>query len=721
MGRREEALDVDVAIVGYGPVGQTVAALLARAGHRVAVYERHGDLYGLPRAAHFDDEAMRVWQAIGIVDDVAADLLPVTTYDWFGADGEAILRFELPSPGPSGWERGYLFFQPHLEAALDRAVQSLDRVTVHRGWNAEGLVQHDDHVELTLRRVREAQPGALEDTDATATVRARYVVGADGANSFVRRAIGVAFDDMGFAEHWLVVDARPDDIEALAHLPVACQWCDPARPHMHSRNGRGHRRFEFMLLPGERPEDFDDPARVWELLAPWMGPDDATIVRHAVYEFRARVAETTGVGRALLVGDAAHTMPPFLGQGLCSGVRDAIALVWRLDLLLRGVVDHSVLDAYAAERRPQLEWIVNLSTEMGRVSCVLDSAAAAERDAGLRAAGTPPVIDFPPLQAGLIAAGTPLAGARAVQGTVRHGDAQGRFDDAVGRGFVLLSRRPVPLAADHAAYLRRLGGHVVALDRLEDLDGRLTAWLDEHAVEAVLIRPDFYVFGAATALDAVPSLVDELRSQLSTIDEGPPQMSADAPVVHPRFHHVNLKTTRLQEMIEFYSALVGAEVLFQYELGAWLSNDAANHRIALLAFPGFADDPEKETRTGLHHTAFEYASFDELNAGYLRLKDLGITPAFCLDHGMTFSYYYADPDGNHVELQCDVFGDWSKSSAWMRESLEFQQDPLGKFVDPDRVAAAYAAGATFEQLHAQAMAGELAPEQPAVELPQAEA
>jgi catechol 2,3-dioxygenase len=198
-------------------------------------------------------------------------------------------------------------------------------------------------------------------------------------------------------------------------------------------------------------------------------------------------------------------------------------------------------------------------------------------------------------------------------------------------------------------------------------------------------------------------------------------MSTDPAVIHPKFHHVNLKTTRLQEMIDFYSALVGAEVLFQYELGAWLSNDAANHRIALLAFPNFVDDPEKDTRTGLHHTAFEYAKFDELNASYLRLKQLGITPAFCLDHGMTFSYYYADPDGNHIELQCDVFGDWSKSSAWMRDSLEFEQDPLGKFVDPDRVAAAYAEGATFEQLHVRAMTGELAPERPAVELPRAEA
>jgi catechol 2,3-dioxygenase len=190
-------------------------------------------------------------------------------------------------------------------------------------------------------------------------------------------------------------------------------------------------------------------------------------------------------------------------------------------------------------------------------------------------------------------------------------------------------------------------------------------------------------------------------------------------VIRPSFHHVNLKTTRLQEMIEWYSTLVGAEVVFQYELGAWLSNDEANHRIALLAFPNFVDDPEKDERTGMHHSAFEYESFDDLNDSYLRLRDAGITPAICLDHGMTFSYYYADPDGNQVELQCDVFGGWDKSKEWMRTSPEFAADPLGKFVDPDKVAADRADGVEFEEIHAKAMAGGYAPETVAIDLPEA--
>jgi catechol-2,3-dioxygenase len=192
---------------------------------------------------------------------------------------------------------------------------------------------------------------------------------------------------------------------------------------------------------------------------------------------------------------------------------------------------------------------------------------------------------------------------------------------------------------------------------------------------------------------------------------------SDVPI-HPKFHHVNLKTTRLQEMIDFYRTLVGAEVIFQDQVGAWLSNDGANHRIALLAFPNFIDDPDKENRAGMHHSAFEYSSFDELNSSYLRLKQAGITPALCLDHGMTFSYYYADPDGNNVELQVDNFGDWEKSKEWMQTSEEFKANPIGQFVDPDRVADDYSDSVSFEEIHAKAMAGEYAPDQAPVEIPE---
>lgn len=192
-----------------------------------------------------------------------------------------------------------------------------------------------------------------------------------------------------------------------------------------------------------------------------------------------------------------------------------------------------------------------------------------------------------------------------------------------------------------------------------------------------------------------------------------PMSVHDAPqqgVVRPTFHHVNLKTTRLDELIEWYGFVLGTEVTYRYPMGAWLTNDEANHRIAILALPGYVEDPYKESHTGLHHMAFEYASLDDLMDTYLRLKERGIEPFLCFDHGMTLSLYYADPDGNGLELQIDVFGDWAKSSAWMREALEFRDNPLGVFFDPDQVQAGREAGLTMEEIHERAFAGEYLPD-----------
>src|SRR5258707_3167662 len=193
-------------------------------------------------------------------------------------------------------------------------------------------------------------------------------------------------------------------------------------------------------------------------------------------------------------------------------------------------------------------------------------------------------------------------------------------------------------------------------------------------------------------------------------------MGAQTPI-RPAFHHVNLKTTRLQELIDWYATVVGTEVIFQDATGAWLTNDGANHRIALLCFPGFVDDPDRETRTGMHHSAFEYDSFGDLNDSYLRLRYAGIEPDICIDHGMTLSYYYKDPDGNRVELQVDNFGDWAASKEWMRTSPDFRTNPIGVFVDPARIAEAAASGDSFAEIHRRAMAGELSPPERPVGIP----
>jgi catechol 2,3-dioxygenase len=181
------------------------------------------------------------------------------------------------------------------------------------------------------------------------------------------------------------------------------------------------------------------------------------------------------------------------------------------------------------------------------------------------------------------------------------------------------------------------------------------------------------------------------------------------PVLRPKFHHVTLKTVHLQEMIDFYKALIGVEVIHQYPMGAWMSNDEANHRIALLAFPNLSDDPAKDQHTGLHHSAFEYGSIDELLETYLRVKEAGIVPAICLDHGMTTSFYYPDPDGNLVELQVDNFGDWAKSRDFMLNSPAFASDPIGKPVDPEQLIVAWQQGLTLAEIHERAYAGQYVP------------
>jgi 2-polyprenyl-6-methoxyphenol hydroxylase-like FAD-dependent oxidoreductase len=516
------SFDADVAIVGYGPVGQAAAALLGRVGHRVVVFERSKDFYRLPRAVHLDHEVMRLLQALGLADALAEEMIPVREYHWFGADGEPVLRFEVPSPARSAWEPHYMFFQPELEAALNRAGCGPAGVTVERGWVAEGLVDSDAGAELTLRR-------APEEESETRTVRVRWVIGADGANSFVREASGITRSDLGFQERWLVVDAEPNDMRAFAHLAIASQWCDPARPTTRMRSGPRHMRWEFMLLPDEDPSDFDDPATVWALLEPWYRPQDGPLTRSAVYEFRSMVADQVRKGHVLLVGDAAHLTPPFLGQGLCSGLRDATNLAWKLDLVLRGLASDRLLDTIDVERRAQNEAVIRLAMELGKVVCELDPQAAAQRDAMLRSAGPPSPLEIPALTAGLLyqrggEGQDPLAGTLSVQGVVAREGREGRFDDVAGRGFALIVAGGDPLehlGTQQWALIDALDITVASLDPdarhgIRDVDGRLTGWLSEHHAHAVLVRPDFYVFGSARSAEELPALLDDLRTQLQT-------------------------------------------------------------------------------------------------------------------------------------------------------------------------------------------------------------
>jgi catechol-2,3-dioxygenase len=190
------------------------------------------------------------------------------------------------------------------------------------------------------------------------------------------------------------------------------------------------------------------------------------------------------------------------------------------------------------------------------------------------------------------------------------------------------------------------------------------------------------------------------------------QVSERKTSIQPTLHHINLKTTRMKEMIEWYDTVVGMKANYQFPGGAWLTNDEANHRLALLVSPQLSDDPDKLVHTGIHHSAFEFPSMGDLLDTYVRLKALGIEPHACLDHGMTTSFYYEDPDGNSVELQSDNFGSWQESSEWMCTSPQFAANPIGVPVDPEQMVEAHQAGASFAELHERAYKGEFQPTGP---------
>ena len=340
-----------------------------------------------------------------------------------------------------------MMYQPHVEDVLDRLCRSLPSVEVRQGVTVEGMTTEPRAVELR---------GRDRDGEEVA-VRARYVVGADGGTGFVREALGIGFDSYDFEENWLVCDFERR--RELTEVPTFRQVCDPAQPIAIVRIGPDHQRFSFMLEPDEDPARAVDPERVWARVADYLSPDDADLIRVANYVFRSRLAERWREGRVLLAGDAAHEMPPFLAQGMCSGMRDAHNIAWKLDLVLRDLAPADLLDTYQPEREPHVRFITEKAIELGRVQTLRDPVKARERDERLlgarRANKAPEKLRYPALAGGL-ADGAPHAGEFFVQGRVAADGREGRFDDLVGEGPCIVARGDALDRLDAGA-ARRLG------------------------------------------------------------------------------------------------------------------------------------------------------------------------------------------------------------------------------------------------------------------------
>lgn len=474
--------DCDILVVGGGPAGIALALIAAQHGARVIVCEKEADVYPLPRAAHIDHEVMRIYQSVGAAEPIAATCRTSGTYDFLTATGEVLLRFEgADRIGAGGWPAGNMIHQPSVERALRARLDSQPLAELRSNWTYLG---HEGSADGVIARF--ATP------DGERSISAQYLVGADGTRSPVRAAAGIDMDDLAFDEPWLVIDALVHDAERLPKVNL--QVCDPARPTTCVLMGEGRHRWEFMLLPGETAEEVSDDAFIAKLLEPWNVEGAVTLERKAVYRFNARVAKEWRRGRVLLAGDAAHQTPPFAGQGMCAGARDAANVGWKLAAVVTGRASGAILDTYQVEREPHVRATIQMAIMMGRTVCITDPAAAAERDRQMlaaRAAGQSPdgALAYPPISEGMVLAGTPGAGSYFPQPIGAAGGA--RLDDVLGPSVWLISRgAAVPVAGLDAASLDD--------PQLAAFSGGIAAWLDAHGAEAVLVRADRYVFGTGT-------------------------------------------------------------------------------------------------------------------------------------------------------------------------------------------------------------------------------
>lgn len=518
----------DVVIVGYGPTGMLAAVKLGRTGLKVAVLERYKSLYLLPRVGSIHDDVQRMFQEIGIAENVRPATFFLPNYE-LGNKGKILLSNRVQSYATHGWPEFISVYQPAFEAELDRLARGLPNVDLQQGAKAVAIAQDSDTVVVTV----EDERGTRRE------VAGRYLIGADGGNSFVRAALGIEYEFLGFDQDWLVIDAkirRPQRPE----VPPLRQFCEPEQPGMTMQMGPHHRRWSFMIFPGETIEHATKLENVWKRLDRPEGgtPDDFELVRVASYKFTSQLARRWQDGRIFLAGDSAHLMPPFLAQGMCSGFRDAHNLSWKLELVLKGLAAPALLETYEAERAPNARATIIESARVGQNVIERDPQKAQERDA--RLAKMQAELDKAKTMTGLIAFRVPgftqgviaraserVRGAGDVfpQGRVRHNGTEGPFDDLAGHGFLILARGDDPVAAlstDDLAFWTSIGGRFVRFDPspegggFTDLDGRYWTLMDEYDCDIILKRGDYYIFGACPTANDLPALMADLRSQLGT-------------------------------------------------------------------------------------------------------------------------------------------------------------------------------------------------------------
>jgi len=491
-------LACDVAIVGYGPTGATLANLLGARGIATVVLEREPDLLPLPRAVHFDGEVMRVFETAGLAARLEPRIRPSAGMRYVNTAGQIMLeRPPAVGAGPHGWMNNYLFHQPDLEHALRDGAERHAAVKVLLSHEVRSLSQDRDGVTVEAVRLADGEPVA---------VRALHVVGCCGARSIVRQAIGASHVDLGLHQPWLVVDVV---LERDVALPVqTVQYCDPARPVTFVNVTGRRRRWEIMLMPGDAPDDMMREATIWRLLAPWIAPGDARIERGALYTFHSLIATRWRDRRLLIAGDAAHQTPPFLGQGMCAGVRDAANLAWKLERVVKRRAPDSLLDTYQPEREAHVRVFIDTAVRLGNIIQTTDPEVAAARDRGFLATGKEEIVNLSPALGPGAHAGSAPAGEIFPQPTLADGR---RLDAAIGGyRFAVVANR----ALLHPALARACEASDIAVVAA---DGEAAERLARCGAQAVLLRPDRYIYGLASDGPGLQALVEPFLTRAEAL------------------------------------------------------------------------------------------------------------------------------------------------------------------------------------------------------------
>jgi 3-(3-hydroxy-phenyl)propionate hydroxylase len=498
---------VDVAIVGCGPAGVVLAALLGQAGLRVHICDRQPGVYPSPRAISLDHEIQRLFQQIGVIDAVMPFIEPFTNSEFFGVDGQLIRRMTMVQPPyPQGYTPSVVFSQPPVERVLRERLTQLPSVTTALGLAMTDFNQDSHGVSLRY-----------EDGSQ---VRATYAVACDGGASGMRTSLGIGLEDLDFDQPWLVVDVLCN-AQGLAKLPkTSVQYCEPERPCTLVIGPKNHRRWEISLNPGEDPAQAATPEGTWRLLSRWLTPADGELWRQSSYRFHALVAQRWREGRVFLAGDAAHMQPPFLGQGMCQGVRDAANLAWKLTAVLKRQVDgdaaQCLLNSYGEERKAHVRELTSRIKGVGTVVGERDPAKARARDAKMLAdcggvvKDTPRQDVLPPLTTGLLYA-SPGAGSLFPQPRL-HGGA--RMDQQHGYGWRLVSDGTLALQAPGG--LRHIN-----LAEQPETEGVVAGWMHHRHVHAALLRPDHYVWGSAADATSAAALLDAWHNRFLPAHQTP--------------------------------------------------------------------------------------------------------------------------------------------------------------------------------------------------------